>query len=68
MHVIGRHMEGQPKPLSNSNIQKTFTKTEGGYHIRLDDKDNIAWWLEISFTEEELRTVLQEQYLVDKVQ
>lgn len=67
MHVVGRHTEGHPKPLRNSNIQKTFSKTEDGYHIRLDDKDNLAWWMEIVFTEEELHDVLREGFTVDKV-
>lgn len=59
IYVNGRHMG--PKPLRRKNIYSNISFEEGvGATIRLDDKENPEWWLEIHLTKEQLEEMLKE--------
>lgn len=59
IYVNGRHLGS--KPLRRENIVSDVHYEQGvGATIRLDDKENLAWWLEIHLTKEQLLEMLNE--------
>jgi len=59
IYVNGRHMG--PKPLRRENIVSSVSFEPGvGSTIRLDDKENLEWWMEIHLTKLQLEKMLKE--------
>ncbi len=59
LHVEGRHLDSfaQFKP---KNIESTFSICEDSVTLRLDDKENLSWWLEIDLPKDVLVQLLKE--------
>ena len=55
--VMGRHVEGR---FDRKNIVSNFAVHEEGVTLRLDDKANLAWWLEIDIPKEVLEDLLNQ--------
>jgi hypothetical protein len=57
IYVNGRHIG--PKPLRRENIVSSVSGEQSiGVTIRLDDKENLEWWMEIHLTKEQLENML----------
>lgn len=52
MKVNGRHTKGN---FQKENIISDYSISEDGVTIRLDDKENLDWWLEVFISKEELK-------------
>lgn len=56
--VNGRHL-GNTR-FDRSNILSEFYVHEDNVTLRLDDKENLAWWLEVDIPKEVLQQLLKE--------
>lgn len=57
-YVNGRHLGD--KPLRRENIVSSVSFEPGiGSTIRLDDKENLEWWMEIHLTKAQLEEMLK---------
>lgn len=56
--VNGRHLGN--KPFMSKNIESSFSIHENSVTLRLDDNENLAWWLEVDIPKEKLRELLNE--------
>ena len=57
LHVKGRHLGD--KPLLSKNIVSDISIYPDGATIRLDDRENLAWWLEVYLTKDQLKSILR---------
>jgi hypothetical protein len=58
IYVNGRHLGD--KPLRRENIVSSVSFEPGiGSTIRLDDKENLEWWMEIHLTKAQLEEMLK---------
>ncbi len=55
--IKGRHTRGTGKPDYDAEIKPR----EDGFSIRVDDQNNIDFWLDIHFTEAEYRKLLADK-------
>jgi hypothetical protein len=58
LQVEGRHLGN--RPLFSSNIVSNISYDYDRITIRLDDKANLAWWLQIHLSKEQLKQILRE--------
>jgi len=58
LHVNGRHL-GEAR-FDSENIVSDFNVHEDGVTLRLDDKKNLAWWLEVHIPKEVLQQLLKD--------
>lgn len=56
--VNGRHL-GEAR-FNRSNIVSGFSIHEDSVTLRLDDKENLAWWLEVDIPKEILQQLLKD--------
>ncbi|MFY4731311.1 hypothetical protein [Nitrospira sp. BLG_2] len=61
LHVHGRHL-GNAR-FDPKNIVSNFAVHEDNVTLRLDDKANLAWWLEVDIPKEVLQQLLKEMEL-----
>ncbi len=58
VEVKGRHL-GNAR-LDPDKITFEFTVYEDAVTLRLDDENNLAWWLEITISKDQLEKLLQQ--------
>lgn len=59
LHVNGRHLEKFAR-FDPKNIESQFHVHEDSVTLRLDDKENLSWWLEVDLPREVLQKLLKE--------
>lgn len=64
--VNGRHL-GEAR-FDRKNIVTNFAVHEDSVTLRLDDKANLAWWLEVDIPKEVLQQLLKKMELNEKVE
>jgi hypothetical protein len=59
LHINGRHLEKFAR-FDPENIVSDFSIHEDSVTLRLDDKENLAWWLEVDIPKEVLQQLLKD--------
>lgn len=59
LHVNGRHLE-KFASFDSKNIESQFYVHEDDVTLRLDDKENLSWWLEVNIPKEILENLLKQ--------
>lgn len=59
LRVNGRHLGGEAR-FDSKNIETGFAIHEDSVTLRLDDRANLAWWLEVDIPKEVLVELLKE--------
>lgn len=57
--VKGRHLDHFAR-FDSRNIVSDFSVHENGVTLRLDDKENLAWWLEVDIPKDVLQRLLKD--------
>jgi hypothetical protein len=57
--VNGRHLEKFAR-FDPKNIITDFRIHDDSVTLRLDDKENLSWWIEVDIPKEVLKSVLKE--------
>ena len=59
LHVNGRHLEKFAR-FDSANIESQFYVHKDNVTLRLDDKENLAWWVEVDIPKDVLENLLGE--------
>ena len=57
--INGRHLDHFAR-FDPKNIISEFNVHEDSVTLRLDDKENLAWWLEVDIPKEVLQKLLEQ--------